>query len=951
MTTLSSRTPTARRALALLVAVVPLLPVLAFEQAGDPAAEPTEFSTSGVSLIPDVDDVYTVAFSPDGKRIAAGAGSPDRPGDLSLYSVASRKAEWTQSKPHGVASACFSRDGKRLGWIAFDGDGHVLDLGSRKDAFTLPLEGRNRFAFSGDGKWLATAGENGRLRLFDAATGRSAGQFTGEQPAYNCVAFSRTSRFLAAGGARFNGAGPHLGLIFDVRTRKQVAKLEGHTRPVVAIAFGPGDALLATASQDNSVRLWEGRTWKLLHTLTGHTGMVRGLAFSPDGTLLATGSFDRTVRLWECRTGKPWAQLEGHPGVVRDLAFSPDGSLLVSGGGQRCVKLWDVKARKELATLRKDPPPDTEYPPTSLAVSPDGKLVATGSDAGAIALRDSLSGAVVRTLKGHSDTVSALAFSRDGSLLASCSPDGIVKLWAPSSGKEVRTLKGPDCAVNALAFSPDGKMLATGSYDRGVRLWQVKGGFSPRLLSGHAASVRAVAFSPDGNLLASGGSDREVRLWDTRTFAGKGELKGAGAVRGVAFSPDGRTVAAVGEDGFLWLWDPATLEVRNKVKAHNTSAALCLAYSPGGRLLVTGAHAGQIHFWDPEALVFRASRGAHKEGVTALAFGPGGRELFSLGDDRTLKRWSGIASPVRYFSGHKGPVRFAIASPDGKHLVSGGGWPEGDRTLRLWDLATGKEVRSFADTPGQMYAAVFTPDSKHVIAAGDSGMIRRWEVSSGKAVMDYQGHTEPANYLCLSADGKLLLSASNDRTVRLWDVETGKSERTFRGHTEWVRVCAFVPGGKRILSGGRDKTVRLWDIESGELIKRFKHDEVIEDIVALRDGRRFLANSGPAIHLWEMTKPTPVRTMEGHRYGVTCLALSHDERTLISGSYDNSVRCWDLATGRETARYGSHRNWVWGVAVTPDDKHFLSCGGGGKSGDNWVRGEDFTIRLWRLPGS
>jgi WD40 repeat protein/beta-lactamase regulating signal transducer with metallopeptidase domain len=922
----------------------------------DEAPEPTEYDGSGINLVGASDEVFSVDVSPDGRFLAAGSGNVSRPGEVEIYDVRSRKLVAKAPEMRGVASVRFAPDSKRLSWSGWDGIARLADLTLRKPAFSVRLQGNHRVALSRDGKWLAAAGENRGLRLLRASDGKLTHLFRAELPHFYCIEFSHDSRFLAAGGSRYQGrTASHFALVFDVLEHKQVAKLEGHTGSILNVAFGPRDEVLATSGADNVVRLWDAKSWKLRAQLNGHTGAVKGLAFSPDGKTLATGSVDKTIRLWNVITGEALGQLEGHPGAVREIAFSGDGKLLVSGGAQHSLRLWDVEGMKELATLREAPDPaeDGGNAPLVMALAPSGKWLATGGENGEVVLRDPATGEVVRKVKCSDDAVTTLAFSPDGKTLAASGPDGLVKLLDPATGKELKSLKGEDPSwIYSLAFAPDGKAIAAGSYDKTVHVWPLAGG-AARKLTGHKANVRAVAFSPDGSLLASGSSDRTVRLWDLKTFTSKQVLKGhEGSVRGVRFAPDGRTLASVGEDGFLFLWDPDTGKERLKVKAHD-GETLSLAWSPAGRSIVTGGGNGRLRFWDPVTGKMRSERYAHAEGVTDVAFGPGARQLFSLGAGRWLTRWQSVVSPVRTFEGHTGPVNTVSLSRDGKRLLSCGSWPEGDKTLRLWDVATGKELRTFT-APGnpQFQSNAFSPDGKHAFAGGEDGRIWEWDLDTGKLLREIKGHKGAVACLTFSPDGKKLATASHDNTVRLWDVATGETERVFTGHTSWARRVAFLPDGKRLLSGGRDKMLRLWDIASGDLLRSINHrDAWVESIVPTRDGKQVLTCGGDDVLLWDLEKGEVLRTFVGHAFGVTCVILTRDERQALSCSYDGSVRLWDVASGAEVQRFTSHRSFVWSVALTPDGRHFLSGGGGTSQGNGtFAPGTDFAVRLWQMPG-
>ena len=293
-----------------------------------------------------------------------------------------------------------------------------------------------------------------------------------------------------------------------IATAQLKATLEGHTDLVWSVAFSPNGKMLASASWDQSVRLWNVNTGRLLHTLTGHTNEIMSVAFSPDGNTLASGSWDGTIRLWNPRNGKLKRTLTEHAGGVASVAFSPHGKTLASGSADRTIRLWNTTTWE-----------------------------------------------VDRTLTGHTDVVEIVAFSPDSNTLASGSRDTTIRLWNPNNGRHKRTLTEHTAPVSTIAFSSDGNTLASGSRDQTIRLWNPNNGREKETLTGYTDGVNPVAFSPDGGAtLLIGG--RGISVWDTETGQYKKPFAGdIGGVLSVVFSPDGQLVASGSPDNKVRLWE------------------------------------------------------------------------------------------------------------------------------------------------------------------------------------------------------------------------------------------------------------------------------------------------------------------------------------------------------------------------------------------------------------
>ena len=528
----------------------------------------------------------------------------------------------------------------------------------------------------------------------------------------NDVAYSRNGKTLATAG---NDGAVRL---WDTSTRTQIgAPITVPTSPgygVNGVAFSPDGTTLATADSDGTVRLWDTSTRTQIGapiTVPTSPGYgVNGVAFSPDGTTLATADSDGTIRLWDTSTR---TQI-GAPITVASIgfsafgvAFSPDGKTLATTGGDGTVRLWDTSTRAQIGAPIIVPG-RVGYGVLGVAFSPDGTTLATADGDGTARLWETSTRTQIGAPITVPTSVDGVAFSRDGKTLATADSDGTVRLWDITFYSQIgAAITVPGSAsgrVDRVAFSPDGKTLATADSDGTVRLWDTSTRTqidAPTTVPGSASvGVEGVAFSPDGKTLATAGGDGTVRLWDTSTRAqidAPITVPGSASVgvEGVAFSRDGKTLATADSDGTVRLWDTSTrAQIGGPITVPGSASygVLGVAFSPDGKTLATADSDGTVRLWDTSTRAQIGGPitvpGSASYGVLGVAFSPDGKTLATADSDGTVRLWdtstrAQIGGPITVPGSASYGVLGVAFSPDGKTLATA----DGDGTVRLWNVA------------------------------------------------------------------------------------------------------------------------------------------------------------------------------------------------------------------------------------------------------------------------
>ncbi len=619
-------------------------------------------------------DIISVAFSPDGQRLAAGT----KGGEIRMWQVSDGKPVLTWAAHSGwVWSVDFSPNGSILATSGGDAVVRLWDAQDGKHFATLRGHSQDVFCvrFSADDRALASSSLDHTVRLWELSSSRCVHLLQGHTTDVSSVCFTPDSNVLVSGS--IDGTLR----LWDRQTGANLDILQGPGSPVLSLCLSPNGDVLATASYDHLVRLWDMHTGKCLHQLQGHTDWVRSVCFSPDGGILASGSDDRSVRLWDPHSGECLAVLQGHTNWVRSVCFNPEGSVLASGGSDPAVRLWDRHTGRCLDVLQGH----TNWV-RSVCFSPDGSILASGSDDSTVRLWDRHTGQCLYTLHGHANWVRFVCFSPDGDILASGSDDPAVRLWDTHTGQCLQILQGPTNTVRSVCFSSDGDVLASCGGDPAVRIWDRYTGECLHILQGHTNSVRSICFSPDGRILASGSVDPTVRLWDRQTGESVHALPGhTNGVWAICFNPSGSILASAGDDSTIRLWDVHTGQCLHAFQGH-TAAARSVCFSADGSVVASSSMDQTVRLWDVETGQCRFVLHGHTSPVKHVCFDPTGGTLATGGDDPVVMLWdTHTAERKHVLRGHTQDILSMCFSPDGAVLATG----SADETLRLWDVQTG----------------------------------------------------------------------------------------------------------------------------------------------------------------------------------------------------------------------------------------------------------------------
>jgi len=802
------------------------------------------------------DSVTSVSISPDGQTIAS--ASEDK--TVKLWSR-NGKLIRNINHPERVAIVSFSPDSKVIAAAGKDEIVKLWNLNGKEIGGKINNYGTLTLSFSADGQSLVF-GNKDRTQKFYQLNGR---------PLKNINSSCRIG-----GNVSSIAVSPDSTQLIYVNTYSAISeKIVGienlyqkscgfdnvqlaHSDSITDLAFSPNSKILATASKDKIVKLWNLKNLIIKNDLTLNPQINKAF-FSPNGQIIATNTWDDKVKLWR-PDGNFLRTIEGDPSV---LSFSPDSQAIITGSRDDIIKLWtyqgqEVTWKTKIGSI------------ASLELSPDSQTIATVGSDNTVRLWK-LDGTLIRVLNKYgrkninrSNQIPSVIFSPDSQIIATFGEDNQVKLWK-TDGTFIKTLSGHTQSIKKVIFSNDSRLIATIGDDNFVNLWKHDGTLIA-ILTGHPNRVTNIIFSPNSKMLASIDSssvigNSQIRLWRSNGTPLISEPIDDYGVNEVYFSPDSYFIAYTHQGGTIKLWNQNGTLMSTLIGHKDTVNDL--SFSRDGQLIVSASEDGTVRLWNRnlatgqfDKKIYKILR-QHNAGVNSVSISPDSKIIASASNDKTVKLWDTegkLLQPLEPI--FRGTIQRVYFSIDGEIIIAyslaDNQQSRNSYLINIWKKNGNKfkHINTIEGHKNSEKSFSISKDAKGIAYVGKEDNLNLWNINNGNLLASFQGHNHWINSVIFSPDGQFIASASDDKTIKIWD-KSGQIIQNLEGHKKQVNSISFntkYPG--QLASASDDKTVRLWNMTGKEIIKPIAHSEEVKSVAFTPNGEIIVSASGGNINFW-----------------------------------------------------------------------------------------------------
>ena len=750
-----------------------------------------------------------------------------------------------------------------------------------------------------DEQILYSVGDDCYLKVWNIHTGDEIGSGFKHNSAILSLTISNNNNYLFIGLADYNIIQYNIKL--GMSTPPKTFQLQ-HSGKINQLNVTKNDQKLVSASDDNTLRVWNINSATCERKLQGHVGAVLSVTSTNKVKNIISGGADKIIKIWDIENGAEKLQLKGHKGGVYALFLTNDDKKLLSGSSDETIRIWRYKTGEQL-----------------------------------------------NIILGHHGIVRNICLDPEGKRIISSSQDTTIRIQAlPDSDKEL-ILRGHRDQVNCIIFSKDNKKMFTGSKDRSIRSWDFETGKQEKIFDGHKEAVLSLCLANDNKHLYSSSEDKTIIKWsfdhENNTLPVKvcDFVGHKGKVTSILFDSEEKILISGSDEKTqnIRVWNLADPETYRVFEGHKLGVT-CLCLSSDGYYVFSASLDKTIKQWNLETGTAEKLFQGHTDSVRSICCSVEGIYLISGGDDQSVRVWNiELSCEELIFQGHTNVIHGVAIDNESKHIVS----CSKDNTIRVWNLNNGQENHIYDGHSNSVMCVAITHDDCQIVSGSKDQTIRIWRLDKYEMYTEIEGHDKAISDLVVTPDNKRVITASLDKTIRVWNVESQYiEERVLIGHKKPVRCLILI--NNLVYSGSTDQTIKIWDymaIENNELTPHLEGHHKAVVCLAANSTSQILASGSVdnSIIIWDISNihkkiNKTKRIEEAHEKTVNCLAFCTDDKLLISGSADKFINIWSTDGWMKVKTYSGHTNGVRDLCITSDNTLIISCG------------EDQTLRVWNL---